>query len=240
MKVENIKGWVARDKCNDLYLFNYEPHRTDGIFYPSGSDNVYCLPHDIFPEISWENGPIEVDVSLKKSHHSPIIPFDIRYRDKIESGKYKVVTGKFLPVRIVCWDMSCELPILALVSVNDGKEEVAVGFTNEGTNLLWEENYNKLLIMTEESQSDDSYLATKLFEMCARAIKNPSLVLYIVKEFLPKIKDIALCGDSEGVPTELEVELKRMLYGLDDNSKENRKNTNELKKLVDLALRQAY
>lgn len=77
------------------------------------------------------------------------IPFDIKYRPQIESGEYRVETKVGCPVRIVCWDMACELPILGLVLLNDEKaEEIAVGFTNEGTNLLGEPLYDKLFIIT--------------------------------------------------------------------------------------------
>lgn len=81
------------------------------------------------------------------------IPFDIQYRPQIESGEYRVETKAGCPVRIVCWDMACELPILGLVLLNDEKvEEVAVGFTNEGTNLLGEPLYDKLFIITPEEE----------------------------------------------------------------------------------------
>lgn len=79
--------------------------------------------------------------------------FDIKYRPQIESGEYKVETKAGCPVRIVCWDMACELPILGLVLLNDEKvEEIAVGFTNEGTNLLGEPLYDKLFIVTPEEE----------------------------------------------------------------------------------------
>ena len=81
------------------------------------------------------------------------IPFDIKYRPQIESGEYRVETQAGCPVRIVCWDMACELPILGLVLLNDEKaEETAVGFTNEGTNLLGEPLYDKLFIVTPEEE----------------------------------------------------------------------------------------
>ena len=67
MEIVKIKGWVARDKSNDLYLFNYKPHRTDGIFYPCGCDSVYNLPNNIFPELSWKNGAVEVELTIKLS-----------------------------------------------------------------------------------------------------------------------------------------------------------------------------
>lgn len=45
------------------------------------------------------------------------IPFNIKYRPQIESGKYKVVTEDDEPARIICWDSTIdkERPIIAIV-----------------------------------------------------------------------------------------------------------------------------
>jgi len=42
------------------------------------------------------------------------IPFDIKYRPQIESGKYMVVDNYDNPVRIICWDASNSFPIIYL------------------------------------------------------------------------------------------------------------------------------
>ena len=42
------------------------------------------------------------------------IPFDIKYRDKIESGEYKVETRDGRPTRIICWDRKHGYPICGL------------------------------------------------------------------------------------------------------------------------------
>ena len=42
------------------------------------------------------------------------IPFDIKYRPQIESGKYKVETRNGLSVRIICWDRKHGHPIVGL------------------------------------------------------------------------------------------------------------------------------
>lgn len=61
-----MKGWVARDKNNDLYFFTYKPHRTDGVFYSEVSEDVLHLNNDMFPELSWQSEPIEVELFVKK------------------------------------------------------------------------------------------------------------------------------------------------------------------------------
>ena len=68
------------------------------------------------------------------------IPFDIRYRADIESGKVKVVTGKEKPVSILRWDMVGSHPILGCTMVErcnwegdeSWEEERPIAFNNEG------------------------------------------------------------------------------------------------------------
>lgn len=58
------------------------------------------------------------------------IPFDIKYRDKIESGEFKVETRDGRPARIICWDKESILPIVALVK--EIESEKVVSFTESG------------------------------------------------------------------------------------------------------------
>ena len=89
-------------------------------------------------------------------------------QDWLKDKSQKVETAAGCPVRIVCWDMACELPILGLVLLNDEKaEEIAVGFTNEGTNLLGEPLYDKLFIVTPEEEMSEFEKAIKRAFICA-------------------------------------------------------------------------
>ena len=47
------------------------------------------------------------------------IPFDIKYRPQIESGKYAVFTDCGEPVEIVKWDCKGNCPILAVIDDGD-------------------------------------------------------------------------------------------------------------------------
>ena len=49
------------------------------------------------------------------------IPFDISYREKIESGEVSVVTRDDRLVRIICWDTGMEWSICALIKDHDPK-----------------------------------------------------------------------------------------------------------------------
>lgn len=56
------------------------------------------------------------------------IPFDIKYKQEIQTGKYKVVTKTGLPVEIVHWDLSMRKnPILGVISFVGGKEDHRYG-----------------------------------------------------------------------------------------------------------------
>lgn len=120
------------------------------------------------------------------------IPFNIKYRPQIESGKYKVETATGCPVRIVCWDMVCELPILGLVLLNDEKaEEMAVGFTNEGTNLLEEPLYDKLFIVTPEEELKEFENGMLRYLQEASNKKDDSEIVESTKKYAAELLKLA-------------------------------------------------
>ena len=60
--------WIARDRNGDLYLYENKPDtfETD-IFHPQNEDEL-CdqLNNDLFPEVTFENSPQEVEITKKK------------------------------------------------------------------------------------------------------------------------------------------------------------------------------
>ena len=60
--------WIARDKNGNLFLYNTELTRNEnGVWFPAEyqpSNPFYCvrLPSDLFPEQTWENAPLEVEI----------------------------------------------------------------------------------------------------------------------------------------------------------------------------------
>ena len=58
-----INGWVARDQDGLLTLFDSEPKR-----FPIDESWVGCgftdLPKDLFPDLKWEDEPIEVELPI--------------------------------------------------------------------------------------------------------------------------------------------------------------------------------
>lgn len=63
-----MKLWIARDECGELSLHIYEPtykiDEYDKINYWAGG-RIGELPTSLFPEVSFENSPIEVELKIK-------------------------------------------------------------------------------------------------------------------------------------------------------------------------------
>lgn len=82
------------------------------------------------------------------------IPFDIKYRPEIESGKYKVENREGKPVRIICWDKKSEKKygyhIVALIEFGPQHEE-STYFTIDGKGRL-KAKEPELFIITPEPE----------------------------------------------------------------------------------------
>lgn len=63
------------------------------------------------------------------------IPFDISYREKIESGEAELTTKDDRRVRILKWDVNSDRPIVAVIQANipDNGEDWVVCYSAEGT-----------------------------------------------------------------------------------------------------------
>ena len=60
-----MKLWIARDMRGDLYLYTEKPEKiaTYGYFT---CDDWFELDTNAFPELTFENSPMEVKLVLKK------------------------------------------------------------------------------------------------------------------------------------------------------------------------------
>lgn len=56
--------WIARDKSGELYLYNNKPVREDETFSNTTSWLQWLCPRT-FPEVTWENSPVEVELKIK-------------------------------------------------------------------------------------------------------------------------------------------------------------------------------
>ena len=85
------------------------------------------------------------------------IPFDIKYRDKIESGEYKVVDNDNHNIRIICWDKKSEKKygycIVGLVEFGPNHEE-STYYTIDGKARL-KDKHPCLFLITPEPELND-------------------------------------------------------------------------------------
>jgi len=63
-----IHGWVARDEDGRLCMYGDKPFRD--IFYGNKTwfveRDLWELPKELFPEITWESEPVEVELLIRK------------------------------------------------------------------------------------------------------------------------------------------------------------------------------
>lgn len=67
-----FQGWVARDENGRLCLYQNEPEREASDFSPRGywtdRTNQYIdFPPNLFPDITWDSDPIEVEITIKRN-----------------------------------------------------------------------------------------------------------------------------------------------------------------------------
>ena len=81
------------------------------------------------------------------------IPFNIKYRPEIESGKYKVVSEFGEPTRIICWDSKyhSNLPVIALIDDGDGEDMVHVSSDGK-SEIDQRKGFTRLVIVTDEPE----------------------------------------------------------------------------------------
>ena len=66
-----MKLWIARDEDGSLWFFKEYPIKKENLFYPTtdinGKFTYYrSMPTDLFPEVTFENGPRMVELKLVK------------------------------------------------------------------------------------------------------------------------------------------------------------------------------
>lgn len=90
------------------------------------------------------------------------IPFDIKYRDKIECGVYKVVTEDDEPARIICWDSTInkERPIIAIVFDDQIEQYKADGRYDNDYDTS---NYDLFIVTPEPELSGFEKACMKLY-----------------------------------------------------------------------------
>ena len=62
-----MKMWIARDEDGRLYLYPIKPYLIDNPFndyWNNEDENWMQLREDSFPEVTFENSPMEVELKL--------------------------------------------------------------------------------------------------------------------------------------------------------------------------------
>ena len=60
-----LKGWIARDRCGVLCLYDENPERNEPQQFFLALHYIE-LPINSFPEVTWENSPVEVTIKIEK------------------------------------------------------------------------------------------------------------------------------------------------------------------------------
>ena len=64
-----MKMFIVRDRWGALSLFNHKPFLYKGSWWDDRDTDEageWCLEPDLFPEVTFENSPMEVELVLKK------------------------------------------------------------------------------------------------------------------------------------------------------------------------------
>ena len=61
-----MKLWIARDTCGYQQLYAEKPIKKDGYFENIPNTKWYTISCNLFPEVTFENSPQEVELKLIK------------------------------------------------------------------------------------------------------------------------------------------------------------------------------
>lgn len=61
-----IQGWVGRDMSGSLYVYCHEPERNLMKCLWEGDIMSISLSDDMFPDLTWDSDPEEVEIILKR------------------------------------------------------------------------------------------------------------------------------------------------------------------------------
>lgn len=61
-----ISGWVARDESGDLYMYTCKPEKISNLGYWDGYVTDLAPSNNLFPDLTWESDPIEVEIIIKR------------------------------------------------------------------------------------------------------------------------------------------------------------------------------
>ena len=66
MKQIKIVMWIARDEDRELFLYSKKPIKFDRCFAPKNGRGILMIDEQLFPEVTFENSPVEVELKINK------------------------------------------------------------------------------------------------------------------------------------------------------------------------------
>ena len=134
------------------------------------------------------------------------IPFDIKYRQQIESGEYKVETYDGYPARIICWDspIDKDRPIIAIVFDNQIEQYKADGRYDNDFDTS---NYD-LFIVTQEPEMSE-------FEKAVSKYRPQSDTLETIQRIAAELLSLARNEFNK----QIENDYREIIYGADKRCK---------------------
>jgi hypothetical protein len=57
--------WIARDKDGTLGFYRFKPRSKNGMWASKFLNDVGFLGNDLFPEVTFENSPQEIELKIK-------------------------------------------------------------------------------------------------------------------------------------------------------------------------------
>ena len=61
--------WIARDKSGLLYVYENRPIQRTSVFASRGYEGHININKKMFPEVTWENSPKQIEVKLIKTEN---------------------------------------------------------------------------------------------------------------------------------------------------------------------------
>lgn len=59
-----MKLWIVRDFTGSLFLYKDMPRKMDTYFLPGRSGSCFRIDTSLFPEVTFENSPQQVEIKL--------------------------------------------------------------------------------------------------------------------------------------------------------------------------------
>ena len=119
---------------------------------------------------------------MTKVQQTRLVPFDIKYKEQIQSGLYRVFTRDKQEAEIIYWDAKLEDPDFKLIAIVNGFIEsytITGNYYSDGSECS-EDLFIEILIEVEENYTE---FESELLNLC-KAYKSNSEDLVSIVDFI--------------------------------------------------------